>query len=310
MKLFGKKKKSVVSTPKSDCAQQNRSDPVVEELLKKDPSTWNTKQRRLVRRFLDRQDKYDDEDAQEPPDPPNEDQETGSGTIGDVPKITNTVNPSEGGYTEVEANTVSQKALSESSCSDASSSSSASDDDGKLEASNSKSEDEDEQPKDDCDEKKNNSSVKRSMDETNEKLAAGDAMAIDQDLQTNLDKLNSKQRRTLVREFQRTGDLGKLQTQTEKLLNQSETTTQEPPKKKRRREKIDCNSLPREERLRREEQRRKQDAAAKARALSAVEVTNDKASSKKHKHPLNSERRRANRRKPKWLKRQPQSSQS
>jgi hypothetical protein len=68
--------------------------------------------------------------------------------------------------------------------------------------------------------------------------------------------------------------------------------------------------------LRREEQRRKQAAAANTKELSAKifdgESSNkDKDSNsnnknkkiKQHKHPLNSERRRANRRKPKWLKR-------
>ena len=59
------------------------------------------------------------------------------------------------------------------------------------------------------------------------------------------------------------------------------------------------STLPPEERLRREEQRRLQKEAAERRAR-GEHVTPG------HKRPLNSERRRANRRKPKWKKSNPE----
>ena len=63
------------------------------------------------------------------------------------------------------------------------------------------------------------------------------------------------------------------------------------PKKKRRKKgpPVDVSSLPPEERARREEQRRKQKEAAERREAGLVDP---------NRHPLNSERRRANRRKP------------
>lgn len=67
--------------------------------------------------------------------------------------------------------------------------------------------------------------------------------------------------------------------------------------KKGKRQKSSEENLPVEERLRREEQRRLQKEAAEKRAQGLVHE-------QKHRHPLNSERRRANRRKPKWAKRQ------
>jgi hypothetical protein len=62
----------------------------------------------------------------------------------------------------------------------------------------------------------------------------------------------------------------------------------------KKRKSMDRSTLPPEERLRREEQRRLQKEAAERRARGQEVVLT------KHAHPLNSERRRANRRKPKW----------
>jgi len=136
--------------------------------------------------------------------------------------------------------------------------------------------------------------------------------AIDEELQSMLDKLNSKQRRKFMRSLERGGDVEAVRAETRSLLGldkKEDTTTAkeadrvaasnkdgEPPKKKRRRNKkdVDLSKLPAEERLRREEQRRLQQEAAQARANGTAVVAPGK------KHPLNSERRRANRRKPKW----------
>jgi hypothetical protein len=71
----------------------------------------------------------------------------------------------------------------------------------------------------------------------------------------------------------------------------------------------DWSSLPLDERLRREDQRRRQQESLAARR---EEESNAALASPghlvKHKHPLNSERRRANRRKPKWTKSTPSGS--
>ena len=83
--------------------------------------------------------------------------------------------------------------------------------------------------------------------------------------------------------------------QSEQTDSADKSTSKSRPAHKRRR-KTDWSDLPPEERLRREEQRRLQKEAAERR-----ERGEDSSS---HKHPLNSERRRANRRKPKWLKKQ------
>ena len=93
---------------------------------------------------------------------------------------------------------------------------------------------------------------------------------------------------------------------------------QQPPKKKRRKggAVVDLTKLSPEERMRREEQKRLQQEAAKAREVDRAGIISmsttatsgvSTGKSKQHKHPLNSERRRANRRKPKW---EPKSSSS
>jgi hypothetical protein len=64
-------------------------------------------------------------------------------------------------------------------------------------------------------------------------------------------------------------------------------------KKKRRKGEVDLSKLPPEERLRREDQKKKQKEAAERLARGEDKTPG-------YKHPLNSERRRANRRKPKW----------
>ena len=122
-----------------------------------------------------------------------------------------------------------------------------------------------------------------------------------------LDKLNSKQRRKLVRSLERKEmDVETVRSEAKSLLgldgDEKKDTSEvaEPPKKKRKRgNNTDESQVSAEERLRREEQRRLQKEAAEARVNGGETVTH------KHKHPLNSERRRANRRKPKWESRRP-----
>ena len=68
---------------------------------------------------------------------------------------------------------------------------------------------------------------------------------------------------------------------------------------KKQKKGADWSSLPADERLRREEQRTKQQEAAERRARGEANIAPG------HKRPLNSERRRANRRKPKWVNKSP-----
>lgn len=91
-------------------------------------------------------------------------------------------------------------------------------------------------------------------------------------------KRNSKQRRLVKRYHERGGDVLKTLIEKEKWSH-----------------------LPDEERKRREKQRQMQKEAAKRRAMDSSDVTADMTSlaDKRKRHPLNSERRRANRRKPK-----------
>lgn len=69
----------------------------------------------------------------------------------------------------------------------------------------------------------------------------------------------------------------------------SNNETSKPKKKRRKKNAVNLEDLPPEERARREEQRRMQKEAAERRAAGLVDP---------NRHPLNSERRRANRRKP------------
>merc|ERR1712166_1312520 len=144
----------------------------------------------------------------------------------------------------------------------------------------------------------------------------------DHEIWALLDKLNSKQKRTYSRQLKRLGRsvLDEVEKEVNKILdemiiaenlkrdlteaastdnkdatNETENSTENLEQKKKKRKKdIEWSKLTVEERFRREEQRKKQQEAAERRARGeAIEPG--------HKRPLNSERRRANRRKPKWI---------
>ena len=136
-----------------------------------------------------------------------------------------------------------------------------------------------------------------------------------------LDGLNSKERRKFLRQLKSNGQeideevIAAAQEEAKKVAERNEKeavnntaakgaqekrkadassgTTDEAtkPKKKRRKKgpPVNLDDLPPEERARREEQRRMQKEAAERRAAGLVDPS---------RHPLNSERRRANRRKP------------
>ena len=106
------------------------------------------------------------------------------------------------------------------------------------------------------------------------------------------DKINSKNKRKLTRQWERDRDAEVVHQEALKLLEEMKPAAS-PPKveeqKNSKKLKADWNHLTPEERLRREEQRRLQQEAAKRREQGVV------LGGQQHKHPLNSERRRANR---------------
>jgi hypothetical protein len=277
MKIFAKRKRKAEGAVDSVITEtKTEPDPVVQEILKQDPSTWNAKQRRLVKRYEER---------------------------------TKSVASLTGATIESQSNV--DLALNETAAvQDAVDAP-----DGGAEA-------------DDLDETKQHDDQVRpseGSDENNaEKHAESDSRAteqeavpnqsntgpiqIDAELQGVLDQLNSKQRRKLVRQLERGGNIEEVRLEASRLLEEGEAkelpspkvgtpAEPEPPLKKARtrRPVVDPNTLTPEERLRREEQRRMQQAATEARQKE-ISTTG----TVQHKHPLNSERRRANRRKPKW----------
>ena len=151
---------------------------------------------------------------------------------------------------------------------------------------------------------------------TNEEKVSADNPDI-KDILAKLDGLNSKERRKYLRQLKSSSGgaidesvIAAAQEQAKKVAERNEKeaanaptpvkkksaekapdTEQSKPKKKRRKKgpPVDESTLPPEERKRREEQRRMQKEAASRREAGLVDP---------NRHPLNSERRRANRRKP------------
>lgn len=311
MKIFAKrtKKKAESSAPRT----VNKSDPIVEELLKKDASEWNAKERRMIKRYRDRK-----------VTEPNEKAEIAS---------TSDKEKTEDANLKIEE----PKEDTEQEESDDNDSSSSSDDDSDIEKDNENKEknndddDEKDEKEDDgdedssSDEKENpNKMVQHSTIEKEEKINIPDAdksaeedgkVAKNHEIWSVLDKLNSKQKRTLSRKLDRIGKsaLEEVEEEANKILDAMIAIEEQlkrdqaaaastdkdsssgvgEPKKKKQKKAPDWSSLPAEERLRREDQRRKQQEAAERKARG-------EAIKPGHKRPLNSERRRANRRKPKW----------
>jgi hypothetical protein len=131
-----------------------------------------------------------------------------------------------------------------------------------------------------------------------------------EELEKVLEKLNSKERRKLMRQLERGGNQEEVLEEARGKLQEKEPEVDEDTKKRgapgssdgqssaskrRKKNAVDWSKLPAEERMRREDQRRLQEEAVARRE------NGEKAAP--HKHALNSERRRANRRKPKWAAR-------
>jgi hypothetical protein len=322
MKIFAKrtKKKADSSAPRT----VNKSDPLVEELLKKDSSEWNAKERRMVNRYHKRKtaepnEKADlvstsetekTEDANEEIEEPKEDtkqEETDDSSSEDADK-------------EIEEPKEDTKPEEKDDSDDDSTSSSEDEDEIVKEAEKDDGGDGDSS----SDDSENSSKVKvqQSTIEKEENTDIPDAdksteedgkVGKDHEIWSVLDKLNSKQKRTLSRKLERLGKsvLEEIEQEANKILDETIPVVADlkrdnieassdtiEPKKKKQKKGADWSSLPTEERLRREDQRKKQEEAAERKARG-------ESIKPGHKRPLNSERRRANRRKPKWAPKSP-----
>lgn len=273
MKIFAKRKRKSIddgpsSKTTSDATGSPKSDRVVEELLKKDPASWNSKERRMVKRYQERQ--------------PTARNGVGSETPNDT-------------ISESQAKSEMSSLQKEENVNDS-----------------------DEKDFDQQEEARQNEHTSAQGE-----IIVKEKKHVGKDnLHSILEKLTSKQRRKLTRQLERDGDAEKIRHEAVALLEEkkeadkdsknpalletkslSKPDRTEPRKcsRKRRKKIVDLSTLTPEERLRREEQRRLQKEAAERRK------NENSDGIQKHRHPLNSERRRANRRKPKW---KPKSTQS
>lgn len=360
MKIFAtrKKRKSSSSSATTTKRTVNKSDPIAEELLKKDSSEWNAKERRMIKRYRDR----------------NVNESSVEGT--DIPIIADEKNEKEEGDTTSEENNgqrgkdIKEQEMKKTDDGEKSNDDYDSNTDAGDESDNSDTDDDDSDNIIDDEvsevskeqkfeiekvEQKNNDDTAHQLPKVedasllennveNTKIDVDATMGkynddndddgkvnTDHEIWSLLDKLNSKQKRTYSRKLNRMGQsvLDEVEKEVKKILddtiqenlkrdqteatgtdnnsnkevsteNQKENITDSlQPKKKKQKKGADWSSLPADERLRREEQRTKQQEAAERRARGEANIAPG------HKRPLNSERRRANRRKPKWVNKSP-----
>ncbi len=290
MKIFAKRTRTVVDAEtaqqllqEQEAAKEREADKVVQELLKLDPKELNAKQRRMVKRYKER-----------------------GVSTGTEDQTTETVQQS------ASADDIKKNVSTESETQPLEEAQPVSLEETKIIEQNGEAQGVDESDQDDS------SSSSDENEEEEDKAAAGeeDKAAVENKVDEEtvkklLEELNSKQRRKLMRRLEREGNdviaevhkealllmeenkaeralAAKSEEQTDK--NQSEEGKAALTGKKR---KKDWSNLTPEERMRREEQRRLQQEAAERRAKEG-------SGSGDKRHPLNSERRRANRRKPKW----------
>jgi len=318
MKIFAKrtKKKVEPSGPRT----VNKSDPIVEELLKKDSSEWNAKERRMIKRYRDRKVTESSEVVVDT---------STSVTTDEIEKTEDTPKENEEGKEDVEQEECGDDSIASSNDDDDEENVNDNDEANKDDDDNSSSSDESEgsnkkEVKTESTEQNDATQLPKDNPPTAEKVEENDDPAADittdddgkvdkdHEIWSVLDKLNSKQKRTLSRKLERLGKtvLEAVEKEANKILDEiipvpvdskrdqteaasTDKNASSEPKKKKQKKGADWSRLPAEERLRREEQRKKQEEAAERRARG-------ESIKPGHKRPLNSERRRANRRKPKW----------
>ena len=300
MKLFAKRTKKAAAAAKNDEPRTVfQSDPVCEKLAQQDPATWNAKQRRMMKRYLERRgeainDAVTDESAADVKKKAPEEEKSGS----------------------IEAHPTKEK---EETGDDASVDDQDEDDSSSSSSSSSNGDFGDDNKSNNGNQNHENAQDKQDEEKEESKEAPSTNADMKQELDQLLGRLDSKRRRKLSRKLDR-GEVTVEELLVEiKALLEPETIPQqsasnEPtqgdtapssttdqsdsntPASKSRKRKSDWSDLPPEERMRREEQRRKQQEMAARRAAGEF-------ADSKFRHPLNSERRRANRRKPKWQRR-------
>ncbi len=307
MKIFAKRKRKAAPAgtvvppfkERSDFA----SDPVVEALLKTDPKEWNSKQRRMIKRYQERKTEIQEDDS-------NMIEESSNGDI--IPN--ENVAEKESENEEIAANMKS----SDEDDGDGN-------DDGDLESETTSKHNKSPQKGTStasADNKDDFVPVTANVEHDHEVHDGDDDGKVDPEHEVYklLEKLNSKMKRTLSRRLEREGAtvLDEVRNEATKILDadsapkeskkrgvndlekEGATIDDETKSKKKRKKEADLSSLSPEERLRREEQRQKQRQAAERRAMGEYKTPG-------FKHPLNSERRRANRRKSKWKSGKPSS---
>jgi hypothetical protein len=254
MKIFAKRKRKSVDSAAAEKDEKPttprsvfQSDEAVEDLLKQDPSTWNAKERRMVKRSQERIPETGDE---------------------------------KGKATEEEKSSQPKET-------------------GKEEGDSSDEEKVENDVPDPKPDSNANKIIEDSATQSEEATNEDAKKLIDDDLQKVLDKLSSKLRRKLIRLLERGGNIEDVRKEAVSLLGENDKggdIADDSIPAKKRRKGADWSALPTDERLRREEQRRVQQEASERR------ISGEQQGSK-HKHPLNSERRRANKRKPKYARR-------
>lgn len=292
MKLFAKRTKKAISA--EDAAQLaliSEADKAALELLKKDQSTLNAKQRRMIKRYEERK----EESAINEP------------ASGDIvgSKL------SDGDYL-----TSKEAAITETS--PEASGKMGVDREESIESNVTNSDDSDNERHNACEDETIPPETKKGIIEKSKNLVSGTPHAVkkvdvkgetskkippnddqldEEEIKKLVASLNSKYRRKLTRQLEREGPSAFAAVKEEALRLADEGKPVEvippEPEPKGKKRKVDWSSLTPEERLRRQDQTRKQEEAAERRSKGIVE-------SSAHKHTLNSERRRANRRKPKW----------
>ena len=335
MKIFGKRKRKSASTDEADkSATEPRtsfaSDPVVEDLLKMDPSQWNSKQKRMIKRYKER--KSEGASSNQHPEETSEKEtavkiESAESTALDATeKLVEKSIDADDKDPEKEASPPNQEDEKSDENSNKSSNISSHSDGGSDDDESGGGDErvpvkklEEEENQEEYPKVESIADVGPPVDVEQPKKESSDSgVSEEDDVWALLEKLKSKSKRTLSRKLKRDGQavLEEVRDEARRILAGEEekaassggkkrdhdsttvatTTSQDGNgKKKRKKQKVDWSKLPPEERLRREEQRRLQQEAAERRSRGEDGVS-------PHKHPLNSERRRANRRKPKWNK--------
>jgi hypothetical protein len=297
MKIFAKRKRK--AAPAGATAKERdtfASDPVVEELLSKDPKEWNSKERRMIQRYQLRKDESL-EASSDVVDEPEESVEKGNESVEEeIQKEDGNSSNNDNGSVDDESSSDDQNEEPSEKVADTAQPAATTE-------------------KDDATGEDAAASAKWSDEPTtfDEKVEDNEDGKIDPEHEVYklLDKLNSKMKRTLSRKLDRQGAtvLDEVHNEAKKILDENadeqeskkrdsealetKLENEEKQSNKKRKKEGDLSHLSAEERLRREDQRRKQQEAVERRAKGEDKTPG-------YKHALNSERRRANKRKPKW----------